>query len=83
MLLTLNKENSMDTQSLLKRDDSIFSTTGLIMNEFQDSDAHRNSWERHGNRLGGSYAGAGSAMNYATESSKYQPIINYVMKGGL
>lgn len=73
----------MDTQSLLRRDDDIFATTGLIMNEFQDPDAHRSKYERHGGRLGGSYAGSGSVMTYATEASPCQEIIDFVMKGGL
>lgn len=73
----------MDTQSLLKRDDNIFATTGLIMNEFQDPDAHRSVYERHGGRLGGGYAGSGSVTTYATEASPCQDIIDFVMKGGM
>lgn len=73
----------MDTQSLLRRDDDIFDKTGLIMNEFQDPDAHRSKYERHGNRLGGSYAGSGSVMTYATEASPCQEIIDFIMKGGM
>jgi hypothetical protein len=73
----------MDTQSLLKRDDNIFATTGLIMNEFQDPDAHRSVYERHGGRLGGGYTGSGSVTTYATELSPCQEIIDFVMKGGM